>query len=159
MLILKINYKKLIISIIIPLLVGGASAFLTRNSMATFESVAKPPLSPPGWLFPVVWTILYTLMGIAVYLVVTSNATQKDKRTALTIYGVQLFFNFLWSIIFFNREDFLFAFIWLVALWALIIANIILFYRISKPAGIMLIPYLLWVTFAGYLNFAIYLLN
>ncbi|MBE6783932.1 MAG: tryptophan-rich sensory protein [Ruminococcaceae bacterium] len=156
---MTIRLKPLLINLFIPLAVGGLSALFTMNSMENFERLNQPPLSPPGWLFPVVWTILYTLMGIAAYLVVTSNATQKDKRTALTIYGVQLFFNFLWSIIFFNREDFLFAFIWLVALWALIIANIILFYRISKPAGIMLIPYLLWVTFAGYLNFAIYLLN
>ena len=156
---MTIRLKPLLINLFIPLAVGGLSALFTMNSMENFERLNQPPLSPPGWLFPVVWTILYTLMGIAAYLVVTSNATQKDKRNALTIYGVQLFFNFLWSIIFFNREDFLFAFIWLVALWALIIANIILFYRISKPAGIMLIPYLLWVTFAGYLNFAIYLLN
>ncbi len=156
---MTIKLKPLLINLFIPLAVGGLSALFTMNSMENFERLNQPPLSPPGWLFPVVWTILYTLMGIAAYLVVTSNATQKDKRTALTIYGVQLFFNFLWSIIFFNREDFLFAFIWLVALWALIIANIILFYRISKPAGIMLIPYLLWVIFAGYLNFAIYLLN
>ncbi|MBP3329821.1 MAG: tryptophan-rich sensory protein [Clostridia bacterium] len=156
---MTIRLKPLLINLFIPLAVGGLSALFTMNSMENFERLNQPPLSPPGWLFPVVWTILYTLMGIAAYLVVTSNATQKDKRTALTIYGVQLFFNFLWSIIFFNREDFLFAFIWLVALWALIIANIILFYRISKPAGIMLIPYLLWVTFAAYLNFAIYLLN
>lgn len=156
---MTIRLKPLLINLFIPIAVGGLSALFTMNSMENFERLNQPPLSPPGWLFPVVWTILYTLMGIAAYLVVTSNATQKDKRTALTIYGVQLFFNFLWSIIFFNREDFLFAFIWLVALWALIIANIILFYRISKPAGIMLIPYLLWVTFAAYLNFAIYLLN
>ena len=156
---MTIRLKPLLINLFIPIAVGGLSALFTMNSMENFERLNQPPLSPPGWLFPVVWTNLYTLMGIAAYLVVTSNATQKDKRTALTIYGVQLFFNFLWSIIFFNREDFLFAFIWLVALWALIIANIILFYRISKPAGIMLIPYLLWVTFAGYLNFAIYLLN
>lgn len=156
---MTIKLKPLLINLFIPLAVGGLSALFTMNSMENFERLKQPMLSPPGWLFPVVWTILYALMGIAAYLVTVSNAPQKEKRMAFIVYGVQLFFNFLWSIIFFNRGDFLFAFIWLVALWALIIANIILFYRISKPAGLLLIPYLLWVTFAGYLNFGIYLLN
>jgi len=154
-----IKLKPLLINLFIPLAVGGLSALLTMDSMETFSSLNQPPLSPPGWLFPVVWTILYTLMGIAAYLVYTSNKPKKQINTALIVYGIQLFFNFFWSIIFFNRADYLFAFVWLVILWALILANIILFYRISKPAGILLIPYLLWVTFAGYLNFAIYLLN
>ena len=156
---MTIKLKPLLINIFIPLAVGGFSALLTMNSMENFEKLNQPPLSPPGWLFPVVWTILYTLMGIAAYLVFTSDKPKKQINNALIVYGVQLFFNFLWSLIFFNREDYLFAFVWLVILWALILANIILFYRISKPAGILLIPYLLWVTFAGYLNFAIYLLN
>ncbi len=156
---MTIKLKPLLINLFIPLAVGGLSALLTMNSMESFENINQPPLSPPAWLFPVVWTILYILMGISAYLVTTSSATDKQKRNAFIVYGTQLFFNFLWSIIFFNREDYLFAFMWLVALWALILANIILFYRISKPAGLLLIPYLLWVTFAGYLNFAIYLLN
>ena len=156
---MTIKLKPFLINLFIPLAVGGLSALLTMDSMESFEKINQPPLSPPGWLFPVVWTILYILMGISAYLVFTSSSTEKQKRNALIVYGAQLFFNFLWSIIFFNREDYLFAFIWLVALWALILANIILFYRISKPAGLLLVPYLLWVTFAGYLNFAIYLLN
>ena len=156
---MTIKLKPLLINLFIPLAVGGFSALLTMNSMESFEKINQPPLSPPGWLFPVVWTILYILMGISAYLVTTGSATDKQKRNAFIVYGIQLFFNFLWSIIFFNREDYLFAFVWLVILWVLIIANIVLFYRISKPAGLLLIPYLLWVTFAGYLNFAIYLLN
>ncbi len=124
--------------------------------METFQSLNKPALSPPGWLFPVVWTVLYILMGIASYLVLTSG---QPNRAALTVYGIQLVFNFFWSIIFFNLESYLFAFIWLVFLWILIFTTMILFYRISKPAGYLLLPYLLWVTFAGYLNFCIYLLN
>lgn len=156
---MTIKLKPLLINLFIPLAVGGLSALFTMNSMEAFSALNQPLLSPPGWLFPVVWTILFVLMGIAAYLVATSSAPTKEKRTAFIVYGAQLFFNFLWSIIFFNRGDFLFAFIWLIALWALIIANIFLFYRISKPAGLLLIPYLLWVTFAGYLNFAIYLLN
>ncbi len=154
--ILKIQWKKLIACLAIPLAVGGLSALLTRSSMESFEALNKPPLSPPGWLFPVVWTILFVLMGIASYLVVVSG---KPNRTALTVYGVQLLFNFVWSLLFFNLEQYLFAFVWLVILWLLILITTVLFYRISKPAGYLMVPYLLWVAFAGYLNFAIYLLN
>lgn len=153
---MKIQWKKLIVCLAIPLAVGGLSAFLTRSSMETFQSINKPALSPPGWLFPVVWTILYILMGIASYMVLTSG---KPNHAALTVYGIQLAFNFLWSIIFFNLGQYLFAFIWLELLWLLILATFILFYKISKPAGYLILPYLLWVTFAGYLNYSIYLLN
>ena len=126
--------------------------------MSTFEAVKKPPLSPPPWLFPVVWTLLYTLMGIASYLVASSDKIYRSK-SALTLYAVQLAFNFLWSIVFFNLEAYWFAFIWLVLLWILILITTVLFYRISKSAGYLMIPYLLWVAFAGYLNFAIALIN
>lgn len=153
---LKIQWKKLIICLAIPLAVGGISAFLIQDSMETFDTLQKPPLSPPGWLFPVVWTILYILMGIASYLVLTSSS---PNQTALTLYGIQLTFNFIWPLIFFNRQQYLFAFIWLVLLWLSILATIIPFDSISKPAKYFMLPYLLWVTFAGYLNFAIYLLN
>ena len=106
--------------------------------------------------FPIVWTILYVLMGIASYLVYTSNL---PDRTALTVYAIQLIFNFMWSIFFFNMQWYLFAFFWLILLWLLILYTIRLFYQISRPAGYLMIPYLLWVTFAGYLNYAIYLMN
>ncbi len=153
---MKIQWKNLITCIAIPLAVGSLSALLTRNSMETFNAITKPALAPPGWLFPIVWTILYVLMGIASYLVLTSG---KPNDKALTTYGIQLVFNFFWSIIFFNLELYLFAFIWLVLLWLLILKTVRLFYQISKPAGYLMIPYLLWVTFAGYLNFSIYVLN
>ena len=158
MIYVKIHLKKLIISILIPLAVGGLSALLTMGSMESFEQLNKPPLSPPGWLFPVVWSVLFILMGIASYLVYVSPKTD-ERKSALTFYAVQLFFNFVWSLLFFNLEAYLFAFIWLVALWVLIIITAIKFYRISKPSGYLLIPYILWVTFAGYLNLAIYILN
>lgn len=153
---MNIQWKKLFICLAVPLAVGIVSALLTQNSMQLFASVNKPPLSPPGWLFPVVWTILYLLMGAALYLIVTSG---QDYTSALAVYGMQLAFNFMWSIIFFNLELYLTAFIWLVILWLLIAENIRQFSQISRTAGILLIPYLLWVTFAGYLNLAIYLLN
>lgn len=151
--------KQFLICLAIPLLVGGLSALITRGGMDTFETINKPSLSPPGWLFPVVWTVLFILMGIASYLVLVSGKPQMEINRALLIYGIQLIFNFFWSIFFFNFSLYLFSFIWLVLLWLLILATTVLFYRISKPAGYLMIPYLLWVTFAGYLNFQIYLLN
>lgn len=151
--------KQFLICLAIPLLVGGLSALITRTGMDIFETINKPSLSPPGWLFPVVWTILFILMGIASYLVLVSEKPQGEINRALTVYGIQLIFNFFWSIFFFNFSLYLFSFIWLVLLWLLILATAVLFYRISKPAGYLMIPYLLWVTFAGYLNFQIYLLN
>ncbi|MBO5337838.1 MAG: tryptophan-rich sensory protein [Lachnospiraceae bacterium] len=156
---MKINKKALIIAIAIPLLVGAVSAFISSNSMEQFGQLNKPPLAPPGFLFPIVWTILYTLMGIASYLVFSSNQKQEDINDALTVYALQLAVNFFWSIFFFNLEWYLFSFFWLILLWVLILYTILLFYQISKPAAYLMVPYLLWVTFAGYLNLGIYVLN
>ena len=156
---MKIKWKLLVICLIIPLIVGGVSALLTRDGMQAFESVEKPPLTPPAIVFPIVWTLLYLSMGLASYLVVVSKQPQAKIDAALRIYGIQLAFNFFWSIFFFGLGAYLFSFLWLVALWVSILLNIVAFYRISKPAGLLLIPYLIWVTLAGYLNFSIYLLN
>ncbi len=153
------KWKKLLICIAVPLVVGGLSAWLSRGGMRGFAALDKPPLSPPGWLFPVVWTILFVLMGVASYLVLTSGRDQRTTGRALRLYGVQLVVNFFWSIIFFELSLYLFAFLWLVLLWVLILATALRFYRISPAAGHLMIPYLLWVTFAGYLNFGVYLLN
>lgn len=156
---LKTKTKSLIVCIAIPLIVGAISGFITMGSMETFEQLNKPPLSPPGWLFPVVWTILFILMGIASYLVLVSGSPQRTIFAALFVYAVQLAVNFFWSVFFFNMEWYLFAFFWLVCLWILILMTTILFSRASKPAAYLMIPYLLWVTFAGYLNLSIYFLN
>lgn len=156
---MKIDKKRLVICLAIPLVVGGAAGLLTMNSMEAFEALNQPPLSPPGWLFPVVWTVLYVLMGIASYLVSVSDAPQEEKARALWTYGIQLAFNFLWPIAFFNLKWYLSAFLWLVILWILILITALRFGRIRKPAGYLLVPYLLWVAFAGYLNLGIYLLN
>lgn len=156
---MKIDKKRLIICLAIPLVVGGAAGLLTMNSMEAFEALNQPPLPPPGWLFPVVWTVLYVLMGIASYLVSVSDAPHEEKARALWTYGIQLAFNFLWPIAFFNLKWYLFAFLWLVILWILILITALRFGRIRKPAGYLLVPYLLWVAFAGYLNLGIYLLN
>ncbi len=150
---------KIIRYIAIPLLVGGASAFLTSNAMSTFETVNKPPLSPPGWLFPVVWTILYILMGVASYLVAVSQKEKEEISKALILYGAQLAVNFFWSIFFFRFGWYLFSFFWLLLLWMLILMTIRAFYGISKTAAYLMIPYLVWVTFAGYLNLGIWYLS
>ena len=155
----KINYKTLIICILIPLAVGGLSALLTMGSMEDFAALEQPPLSPPGWLFPVVWTILYTLMGIASYIALETPSSQEATKNAFMAYFLQLFFNFFWSIIFFSLGAFEIAFAWLCILLALIVITTVRFWRINKWAGILMLPYIAWVTFAGYLNLAICYLN
>ena len=155
----KFNLKRFLISIAIPLIVGGLSALITSENMNLYSRIETPPLSPPGWIFPVVWTILYTLMGVSFYLVWNSNAAIFEKKQAFWVFAIQLFLNFIWSPIFFNMRAYLIAFIVLLALWGFVLAMIIKFYKISKLAGILQIPYLIWLTFAGYLNLAIYLLN
>ena len=149
-----------VISVVIALAVGGISALLTMNNMDLYSKIEQPALAPPPWLFPVVWTILYVLMGIGAALVYNrKDFKPEETRNALIIYAINLALNFFWSIIFFNLEAYLFAFIWLVALWIVIIAMIISFRKVSPVAAYLQIPYLLWVTFAGYLNLAIYILN
>ncbi|MBO5480869.1 MAG: tryptophan-rich sensory protein [Clostridia bacterium] len=149
--------KPYIFSILLALTVGGLSALSTANNMNIYDKIVSPPLSPPGWLFPVVWTILFILMGISSAMIFTSDSAQKDD--ALFIYSVSLILNFTWSIFFFNMQAFIVAFIILIALWLSIILTIIKYYKINKAAAWLQLPYLLWVTFAGYLNFAIILLN
>ena len=159
MIILKIKWKTLLICIAIPLAVGILAGIITRSAMDDFSALDQPPLSPPSWLFPVVWSILYVLMGISLYLAVTSGAPQRKLTTAFGLFAAQLFFNFFWSIIFFNFGAYYFAFAWLIVLWVLIILCAISFYGIDKRAGYLWLPYILWVTFAGYLNLAIAILN
>ena len=113
---MRVNWKTLAIALAIPLGVGGLSALVTRRAMDTFSHLNQPPLSPPAWLFPVVWTILFLLMGLASWLVYTSDAPDGVIRRALTVYGIQLGVNFLWSILFFNLGWYLFSFCWLVLL-------------------------------------------
>ena len=151
----RINIKSLVISIAIPLAVGGLAAFITMGSMQDFEALNKPPLSPPGWLFPVVWTLLYILMGVGSYLVLESKSPTADKKRALKLYFLQLGFNFFWSIIFFTLGAYELAFLWLAILFVLIIATTLRFWRIRPLAGALMIPYAAWVAFAGYLNLAI----
>ena len=128
--------KPYLISILISLGVGGLSAFLTRNSMDIYENLNQPPLSPPSILFPIVWSILFILMGISAAIIYTYKeeepATVKD---ALVVYAISLFFNFFWTMIFFNMRAYLFAFIWLIALWILIILTINAYKKINPLAA------------------------
>ena len=141
-----------------PLAVGGLATLLS-GGMDSYQTVNQPPLSPPGWVFPVVWTVLYLLMGEASYRVLTSGKDPAQIRKALIAYGAQLLLNFLWPLVFFGGELYLAAFVVIIALWVGIFITMRRFSQIDEKAGDFLIPYLLWVTFAAYLNLGVYLLN
>lgn len=152
-----IRWKALLINLFLPLTVGGISAFLTSDSMEVYGTLRQPPLSPPGWLFPIVWSILFLLMGIAAYLVWVRDST--GRNGALLFYGLQLAMNFGWTLVFFNLQNYGLALLWLIVLWVLILITTVRFFKESKAAGWLMLPYLLWVTFAGYLNAGVWLLN
>ncbi|MCI8966365.1 MAG: tryptophan-rich sensory protein [Lachnospiraceae bacterium] len=152
--------KPYFISILIALGTGGLSAFLIRDNVYLYALIRKPPLAPPAILFPIVWTPLYILMGVSCARVFLQHSSYPDDVfDALLNYAFQLILNFLWPVIFFNMRTFLFAFIWIVVLWSGILKMIFKFSRLDTAAAYLQIPYLLWATFAGYLNFMIYLLN
>ena len=144
------------VSIAVPIALGGLFGFLTKDGMQAVLSLRQPPLMPPSWLFPVVWTVLYALMGIGAARVWLAG---RDPKPALTLYAVQLGLNTLWTIFFFNLEWFAFSFFWLLVLLFLIAAMVRAFNRSAPPAGTLQFPYLAWTAFACYLNGAIWLLN
>lgn len=156
---MKIKKGLLIVCIGIPLLVGGLSALLTGNAMQMFERMIKPPLSPPALIFPVAWSILYTLMGTSLYLILTSGASEEKIRRSLILYGYQLAVNFLWSTFFFNLGWYFFSLLWLIFLWILVFLMIRAFAPLSKWAAGLNVPYLIWLTFAAYLNAGVWWLN
>lgn len=154
---------RLIVSLAIPLVIGGLSALIAGDQMVAFGNFNQPPLAPPAWLFPIAWTVLYLLMGLACFLVwvhpTNKQITAREKTFFFIIYGGQLIFNFLWSIFFFNCGWHWFAFGWLIVLWVMILALVIWSLKNHRGAMWALLPYLLWVTFAGYLNLMIAILN
>ena len=153
------NWKPYAVLIALTEAVGALSGFLTRDGMKTYEAfAAKPALTPPGAVFPVVWSVLYALMGIGVARIWRSTASAMRKQSVI-LFAAQLAVNFLWSLLFFNAKVYGFAFIWLALLWILIVLMIRAFYQVDKTAAYLQIPYLLWVTFAGYLNFMVWQLN
>ena len=156
---MKVNYKKLLLCLGIPLGVGGLAALLTGGSMADYGQMNQPPFAPPGWLFPVVWTALYLMMGYASYRILHSGGEKLQIRKALALYGAQLAVNFLWPLVFFGLSWYLAAFFVLLLLWLLVALTIGAFARLDDTAADLLLPYILWITYAAYLNVGAYLLN
>jgi len=145
--------KRLIKYILTTLGLGSLPALFVKFN--EYKNVIKPPLSPPGVLFPIVWTILFILMGISIYRV-TNNS---DNKNLVILYYAQLIVNALWTPIFFGLNSYLFAFIWLLLLLILVVIMTIKFYNVDKVSAYLLIPYIIWLLFAGYLNLGVYLLN
>lgn len=155
----KGNWKFFALFIGLTEAVGALSGFLTRDGMNYFmENVAQPPLSPPGWVFPVVWGLLYALMGFGAGRIWLSPAS-RDREKGLNLYVAQLVVNFFWSLIFFNARSYGFALLWLILLWVLVLWMILTFRRADRTAAWLQLPYLAWLTFAAYLNWGIWRLN
>ncbi|MBQ2318543.1 MAG: tryptophan-rich sensory protein [Clostridia bacterium] len=152
-----VNLKRLLIALAVPLAVGALSAFASGSFSEQYAVVNKPPLSPPGWIFPVVWTLLYLAMGYASYLVMTVGG--RDAKDALTVYYVQLALNFLWPILFFRFRLYTFAIFELILLIAAVTVMVIRFSHVDERAGYLTLPYLIWLCFALYLNIGVAVLN
>ncbi|MDD3174153.1 MAG: tryptophan-rich sensory protein [Herbinix sp.] len=155
----KFNISGVIISAGIALLTGFISSILSGNPSTVYKSLTLPPYSPPGWLFGVVWPILYILMGIAAYLIFISVSELADKRKALITYAAQLLVNFSWSIIFFRFQEYGLAVVVLALLLLLVTLTIMYFYDLNRLSACLLIPYYLWLIYAFYLNTGVFVLN
>ncbi len=151
--------KVLIKFIAFPLTIGGISTLLTKDAMKMMDAVNQSELTPPAFVFFIAWTLLYILMGISSYLIFKSEATEEEKSHALRIYVLQLAVNFLWPTFYFNFSWYWFSFLWLLLLWVLVFVMILRFYKVDKRAAYLNIPYLLWLTFAAYLNFTTAIMN
>lgn len=154
----KINWFQLIIIVLITELIGLLGGLFSGNIEQTYTAFMKPLLSPPGWLFGIIWPVLYLLMAIAVYIIYQTPQTPERKK-ATTLYWIQLFVNFLWPIVFFRFEWYWISVAVILLLDVLVLMTTIWFYKIKKVAGYLMIPYLLWIIFATYLNIAIAVLN
>jgi len=154
------NFFKLVIAILVSQIAGLIGSVFTISAIPTwYAGLVKPALNPPSWVFGPAWTTLYFLMGIAAFLVWKKGFERKDVKMALGVFGVQLALNAIWSIIFFGLHNPFWAFIEIIILWLAILATIFAFYKISRPAAYLLLPYILWVSFAAVLNFSIMILN
>lgn len=155
----KQAWKQYAFWIVLAELVGGLSGWLTRGGAALYkETIRKPPLSPPGAVFPIVWTALFALMGVGAARVAMAPAS-RARSQGVRIFLLQLAFNFFWSVLFFNFQRFGLALLWLIALWLLIVRMILLFRKTDRLAARLQLPYLLWVAFAAYLNLGVWVLN
>ena len=156
---MKKNWKIYGAWIAIAEAIGALSGLLSREGMRIYsQTVIQPTLAPPMWVFPVVWSILFALMGISAAIIWQSPESELRSK-GLNLFVAQLMVNFFWSLIFFNLQAFGFAFLWLVLLWALVAWMIWTFYQVEPLAAWLQIPYLLWLTFAGYLSFSVWMLN
>lgn len=156
----KEKILKLFISLGVVQMAGIIGSFFTApNIPVWYEGLTKPELAPPNWIFAPVWITIFVLMGISLFLVWDRGLKRREVRVAMLVFFVQLIFNTLWSVIFFGLQSLGLAFLWIVVLWSAIVININLFMRISKVAGWLLAPYIIWVSFAAYLNYAIWILN
>jgi len=156
------KYLKMIVSVLIPLVIGLFGSFFTSGAIPTwYAGLNKPFFNPPNWIFAPVWTLLYILIGISIYLIWTGreNKGKVSKKTVLIVFGIQLFLNLLWSVLFFGNHLISLAFADIILLWISILVNIYFCWKISKKSAWLLLPYLLWVSFASVLNFAILILN
>jgi len=156
---MKIQWKKLLVCLAIPLGVGTLAALLTREGVRNFAALPQPSLMPPAWLFPLVWTVLYALMGVASYKIATAEAPADKKRKALTLYGIQLAVNFIWPFLFFTGQLYFFSLVWILLLWVLVLFTTLQFFRIDPTAGWLMVPYLAWVTFAVLLNGQVFFMS
>lgn len=158
----KFMKKKTVVNILLvvtPLLIGIASSILTRDMMIEYGNLNKPFLAPPTIVFPIAWTILYLLMGFGAAIIYSKEEYSTYRSTGLVLHVVQLILNFFWSIIFFNMGQYVFAFIWLIILWLVVLSMIMNYKKISKTAFVLNVPYIVWLTFAAYLNLAVAILN
>ena len=158
----KFMKKKTVVNILLvvtPLLIGIASSILTRDMMIEYGNLNKPFLAPPTIVFPIAWTILYLLMGFGAAIIYSKEEYSTYRSTGLVLHVVQLILNFFWSIIFFNMGQYVFAFIWLIILWLVVLSMVMNYKKISKTAFVLNVPYIVWLTFAAYLNLAVAILN
>ena len=154
----KNNFKTLAKSILIPVLLGGLIGLVT-SALNNYQEISKPSFAPPGSVFPIIWTILYILMGISSYLIYESVGEQDEREDALKIYVIQLIANLIWPVLFFIVKNYFISFVWLLLLIYLVLQMILKFYKVNKFASFLQIPYLIWIIFAGILNMWIYILN
>lgn len=156
---MKQHWKTYTFWILLTEAVGALSGWLSRDGMQLYMQTAEnPPLSPPGWVFPVVWTILYALLGFGAARIWLSPVSRARSRS-LNLFISQLVINFFWSLIFFNLQAFGFAFLWLLLLWGVVLWMILSFRKGDPLAAKLQVPYLLWLSFAAYLNFGVWMLN
>lgn len=154
------NIVKAIIAIALPLMVGATSGFFTVTGVESwYQTIQKPSWNPPNWIFGPVWTTLYIMMGVALFLVWKEDTSEELKKIAFTLFAVQLILNFFWSFIFFNQQQPGWALVEIIAMWVFILLTIFAFAQVNKTAAWLLVPYISWVSFATILNYTIWQLN